>query len=609
MEETTRREFRLHLPGLLRVLTEHLYSSKHVGVRELIQNAHDSCLRRSVRTGDPEHHPRVDLRIDRVRETLVVSDNGSGLTADELDEYLSTIGRSYTRELRADLSLMSQADAERLIGQFGFGFLSAFLLASEVTLETRSYQPASEPMRWRSVGDEHYEVRPGSREEPGTTVELRVKPSASFVLHRQLLIESVRRYADFLPIPVHVDDDPFPVNLMRPPWDADDPQAATLEYIERTFRLDAPLCVIPLRDHVVDLGHDTATTPLDGFLFIPPGSVASIQEYGDVRVHIRGMFITDAERDLLPPWARFVRGVIESPALQPTASRESVHQDEAYDAVQRAVEEQLGTALREIAEKQPATWRAVVRGHSDVVLGWAVRDDAFFEQVADIVPFRTSRGQLSLPEYLELTDGTVYYIGKELGSLQEQLLAEAHDVPVIDASRFVTEPFLQRYASWKPNVSLERLDADATRLLRSVPEEPFDPVLAYYRSRGVRARAGVFHPDAVPALMIYPEDADFILETRGAVAAGELPEPIAGLIGEYAESKVGSEEELRGTLYVNARSPIMGRLARMGPSPRRDAALGLVLQLARLFAGRTLDAAGATAAFMEVSACLEEMAG
>ncbi len=88
---------------------------------------------------------------------------------------------------------------------------------------------------------------------------------------------------------------------------------------------------------------------------MPPQSVASIYEYGDVSVYIRGMFITDGERDLLPPWARFVRGVVECPALQPTASREAIHQDDAYLAIQQTLEEQLGEALRHLALEQPAT--------------------------------------------------------------------------------------------------------------------------------------------------------------------------------------------------------------------------------------------------------------
>src|SRR5947209_15299934 len=208
-----RQRFTLHLPGLLKVLAEHLYASKKVGVRELIQNSHDSCVRRRVEGGEPDYEPRIDLTADARKRTLTVNDNGFGLTADEITNYLATIGRGYTRELRERLSLDDAATATELIGQFGLGFLSAFLLASEVTLLTRSFQ-GGPCYRWHSTGDEYYQLEPGWREEIGTTVELRLKPNVQFLLQEHTLVETVRQYADFLPIPIHVQGEALPVNLM-----------------------------------------------------------------------------------------------------------------------------------------------------------------------------------------------------------------------------------------------------------------------------------------------------------------------------------------------------------------------------------------------------------
>src|SRR5436190_6916082 len=473
-----RQRFNLHLPGLLKVLAEHLYTSKKVGVRELIQNAHDSCVRRRVEGNEPDYEPRIDLRIDPKRRVLIISDNGHGLTADEITNYLATIGRGYTRELRERLSLESAAEAGELIGQFGLGFLSAFLLASEVTLLTRSAQ-GGPCYRWHSAGDEYYDLQPGWREEIGTTVELRLKPAASFLLQERSLIETVRQYADFLPIPLHVQEEQLPVNLMAPPWEADHPDRAIKDYITRAFRTEA-LWVLPLRDWKVDLGHDSLTVPLKGFLFVPPGSVASVREFGDLNVYIRRMFICERERDLLPPWARFVRGVVDSPLLQPTASRESIHQDDNFELVRQALEEQLGRGLRELAGEEPATWKRIVRGHSDVIIGWAVSDNEFFDRVEDIVTFRTSRGPLSLREYLELSGGSLYYVTRELGSLQEQVLAEGRDVPAIDASWFAVTPFLEKYAARTgEDIGLVQLDTEAQELMRPVPEEPYENMLEF----------------------------------------------------------------------------------------------------------------------------------
>jgi molecular chaperone HtpG len=605
-----RQRFNLHLPGLLKVLAEHLYSSKKVGIRELIQNAHDSCVRRRIEAEEAHYRPRIDISVDPARRVVVIRDNGNGLTAEEIATYLSTIGRGYTRELREKLALYSPTEAAELIGQFGLGFLSAFLLASEVTLITRSVQ-GGPALKWYSAGDEHYDLTDGDRDEPGTTVILKVKPAASFVLNEQTLVETVRNYADFLPVPIHVGDDDMPVNLMAPPWDADDPDLATVDFIARAFHGMKPLCVFHLRDSKINIGHDFITVPLRGFLFVPPGSVASIREFGDLRIYIRRMFICERERDLLPPWARFVRGVVECPILQPTASREGIHQDENFDLVRQALEEQLGDALRRLARDEAGTWKAIVRGHSDVIMGWAVTDNEFFEKVQDIVTFRTTRGPLSLPDYLSQSGGTLYYVSRELGSLQEQLLAEGRNVPAIDASWFSVTPFLEKYANRHPDVGLVQLDGEATQLLRSAAEGPFRALLDWFESQDVQAKVASFRPPEVPALMLYPQGAELAREAEASLQSGDLPGPLAGLVQQYVEHKFAGED-LRGALYLNVTSPLIRSLA--GPLPAepqaraaREAVLMLIWQTARLFSGRMLTAADAVTAFGSVSAALGKL--
>src|SRR5262249_46294520 len=152
-----------------------------------------------------------------------------------------------------------------------------------------------------------------------------------------ILIDTVREYADFLRTPIHIQGSPIPANLGTPPWMEADADTACRDYLRTRFGETEPLWVLTLTDGIVDLGHDTITVPLRGCLFVPPQSVVSIKEYGTVAVYIRRMAICEADKDLLPPWARFVRGVIDGPALQPTASREAVHQDDSYEAVRQVL--------------------------------------------------------------------------------------------------------------------------------------------------------------------------------------------------------------------------------------------------------------------------------
>jgi molecular chaperone HtpG len=604
----TKKQFQIHLPGLLKVLAESLYSSKKVGIRELIQNAHDSCIRRKVEAKDNYYKPRVDISFDHTERKIIIQDNGSGLTEDEVTEYLSTIGRSYTRQLGENLAFLSPHEASQLIGQFGLGFLSAFLIAEEVTLITKSYKDAP-AVRWRSTGDVHYDVMQlDEKVQVGTRVELAVKPEASFLLNERVMVDTVRQYADFLDIPVHVSGGTA-VNAMVPPWASIDPDMAMKEYINRVFGHMNPLAIIPLTDQEISIGHDSVTIPMEGFLFVPPGTLASIQEYGDVNIYIRGMFIMEKHNRLLPGWAKFVRGVIDCPYLQPTASREDIQQDDMFFKAQKAIEEQLAAGLRRIAEEDPQTWKRIILGHRNLIMSWAIKDDAFFREVMDMVTFRTPQGNRNLKEYTNETGDTVYYITRELGSQQDQLLGAGYGVNVIDASWGIEPIFLKKYAHMNPRIKLVQMDGDSNQLLQTVPEEEFLSMLDYYRRRGVRARIVSFKPEDVPAIVNYPKDAEFIKETRDALDKGDLPGPFAGLVGDYVSKMDIDEDTLAGTLHINASCQLIQTLAKRPQSESRDAALELLYQMARLFAGRMLDTSDVTHAFKMSAASIQNLLG
>ncbi|MDB5391736.1 MAG: hypothetical protein JWM11_7382 [Planctomycetaceae bacterium] len=587
----TRGRFQLHLPGLLKVLAEHLYSTQRVGVRELIQNAHDTCVRRTMELAEPGYRPRIDLSCDPASQTLRVDDNGCGLTENEIHTYLTVIGRGYTRELRERLATDDLDASRELIGQFGIGFLSAFLLASEVTVETRSANGPA--LRWHSTGDEEFDMSPGNRTTVGTTVELRLKPSAHYLLHEQNLLDVVRAYTDFLPTPIHVENSHVQVNLGNPPWEEPDIEDACRRYVQRRFGEADPIWVLPLSDGTIDLGHDTLTVPLRGFLFVPKQSVVSIKEYGTLAVYIRKMAICEADQHLLPPWARFVRGVIDCPALQPTASREAVHQDDSFDAVCRVLEDQLSAGLHELATKAPQIWRQIAYGHSDVIMGWAAKNPDFFRMVADSVPLRTSRGRLTFPEYLSESGNVVYYTTHELGSLQDKLLAEGRDVPAIDASWFAVPAFLRSYAELHPEVTLVQLDDDLNALLQPVPTGQFEELVQLCEELGFAVRVASFKPTDLPAVMMYPADAETIRGVAAALDEGLIPDGFSGFVRDFVDQKQAERSDV-GTIHLNSSCPLIRRLSSPEiPTARKQAALSVIAYFAKLFCGRMLDASQA----------------
>ena len=272
---------------------------------------------------------------------------------------------------------------------------------------------------------------------------------------------------------------------------------------------------------------------------MPPGSVASVREFGDLTVYIRRMFICERERDLLPPWARFVRGVIECPLLQPTASREGIHQDENFELVRQALEDQLGQGLRQLARDDPTTWKKVVRGHSDVIIGWAVSDNEFFERVEDIVTFRTTRGPLSLPEYLEPVAAAASTTSRaNWARCRSSCWPRAATCRPSTPSWFSVTPFLEKYAQRHPEVSLVQLDGEAAAAAAAgAGRRRSPPLLELLPTGRASARAvASFKPREAPALMLYPQGAELAREAEASLQAGDLPGPLAGLVHEYVEA-------------------------------------------------------------------------
>jgi molecular chaperone HtpG len=440
----------IHLPGLLKVLSEHLYSNPRIALRELIQNAHDSCVRRreedSAVAGN--YSPAISVRLDYAARQLLIEDNGSGLTHDEITLFLATVGRGYTRELREKLGSVQREEALELIGMFGLGLLSAFMIASKIEITTTSFQSPDEAWRWISEGGQSYALRRASRRSIGTTVQLDLREDAKFLLDPAVLSDVLKVYVEFLGIPITVGENPTPINNRPAPWMRESEpgrgrNALYTAWVEEQFGM-RPLTVLPL-EHVTT--EDGKTIPLNGVLYIPPTSIISIREYGNVIVYVRHMLITENEGDLLPPWARFVSGIIDCPMLNPTASREALRHDEIYTIVREALGKALLAHFTYLSEHAPLDWSAIIQAHTDLIKGWAIRTDDFFLRVADLVSFKTSRGQLTLPEYLYENPGRIYYYQENEGVSQALALFEARRLAVIDARWFADATFLKTYGN------------------------------------------------------------------------------------------------------------------------------------------------------------------
>ncbi|HZR42128.1 MAG TPA: ATP-binding protein [Ktedonobacteraceae bacterium] len=593
-----------------------MYSDPRVAIRELIQNAHDSCVRRQQE--DPnttaEYEPRIHVSVETSTHELIIEDNGSGLTHDEITVFLATVGRGYTRELRERLGNAQREEALDLIGLFGLGLLSSFMIANRIEITTVSYQAPDEAWRWISDGGQSYALRKASRETIGTTVRLDLRDDARFLLDMSILRDTLNTYAAFLPIPIYLANDVTPINNYPAPWleenEEETAQGRTARYMawveQRTET--RPLTVLPLQDIRTD---DDQVIPLHGVLYVPPRSVISIQEYGDVTVYVRHMLITERERDLLPSWARFVNGIIDCPLLNPTASRETLRHDDIYEAVQIALGKALLAHFEALADHAPFDWKAIVQAHNDLIKGWSVRALELFTRVADLVSFKTSRGDLTIPEYLHENPGRIFYYDNEDGVTQALALFEARHLAVVDARWFADTAFLKRYSDVY-GVPVEELTPAASYLFTPVndPEQQWQAIMDVCKAEGFPVRLMAYEPEHLPMILLYPPGAERARRAKRHLDEGRFVGPIRSLVRDHLKRRQVDEAAMQGVLHLNARNPLLRRVRDMGPEhPGFSALVRILVANARMFAGQNLSAQDAITCFEQINSSLASLAG
>ncbi|GAA1223403.1 ATP-binding protein [Kitasatospora nipponensis] len=551
------RTTEVDLGGLVSVLATHLYSTPLVALRELVQNAHDSHTRRRLEdpAGAAGHAPRITVRGDVARRTVSIEDTGAGLTEPEIHAYLATVGTGYTRLLR------EVTGNEELIGAFGLGFLSAFSVAEEVTVTTVSHREPQLCHRYRSRGGEQYSVEPAPpRPSPGTVVELTLKPEHGHLADEQALREVLGRYCVLLTVPVHVGDDEEPVNHLLVPWREPVPEArqyaARMEFAAAFGRRFEPLTAFPFQP--LDGGTDAI-----GLLWVQDGGSYGSSDNRDLAVYLRGMLLADDARDLLPSWAGFIGGVVESNRLTPTASREDLQRDDHYRALQQALTDAVVNGLYETARLRPAAWRRILARHGQDLLGAALCDDRLFTLLADDVPVPTSQGDLTAGALRAAGQGAVH-VALGSGGGFEEMLYRAMQVPIARGDRYAVLPFLRRYAQLRDCRIVELGSESGNRELFRDPERPLPAeelgwLTAALAEEGEQLVPARFDPPALPLVLVPDREAELKARIEDDQADARIPSAALRLARAFTARTDGT---VRARLYLNTASPAVQDLLR-----------------------------------------------
>ena len=385
--------FKVDVAGVIRIMGSALYSRPDAAIRELIQNAHDAVERR--RQQDLSYKGRIDIRQDRESNTIEFSDDGIGLSADEAEKYLGTLGIGVTGLLKGThpSSDSNVQEDENLIGMFGIGLFSAFMLADQMTVESRRLD-SEEGVVWSAGEGTDIEIASFDKTDCGTTIRLQLKPELAFLSQSDEVIEqTVKDYADFLSVPIFLNDSTSRANVINVSWFDPTPDEESIELDLASYFNESPLDVIPVQIQ--------KPIPIHGALYVSPERTPGFAGEPVVTATVRRMVISRSIRDLLPDWASFLRGVVEVRKCAPTASREDLQRNPEFDLARRALEEHLYTHFEKLADDDPARMESVLTWHRYSWAGAALGDQRIRRLIQRTYKFPTSQGQLTFDEILD----------------------------------------------------------------------------------------------------------------------------------------------------------------------------------------------------------------
>ena len=443
MSETptrTTHQFQTEARQLLDLMIHSLYSNKEIFLRELISNASDACdkLRFEALTDAAllAEEPDLKIRIDFDAEarTITVADNGVGMSHEEVIANIGTIARSGTREFVRKLTGDRAQDA-RLIGQFGVGFYSSFIVADRVALTTRrAGLGPDDAVHWESGGEGEYSVEPASQAARGTAVTLHLRAGEDELLSGARLRAILRKYSDHITVPILMRKEETPgkqadtgdvetseqVNQASALWTRSKSEITSEQYHEFykhvAHDVEPPLAHLHARVE----GRQEYTV----LLYVPrraPFDVQDRERRHGVKLYVRRVFIMDGAKELLPGYLRFVRGLIDSNDLPLNVSREILQQSRDVEAIRTAAVKRVLGLLEELAAQQPDRYADFWREFGRVLKEGIGEDDANRQRIAGLLRFasthRDTSGQtVSFADYAaRMQDGQdkIYYVAAD----------------------------------------------------------------------------------------------------------------------------------------------------------------------------------------------------
>ncbi len=348
--------FQAETQELLNILIHSLYTEKEIFLRELISNASDALNRLQFQmltddnVLDAAANLEVRIKLDEENKTLTISDSGIGMNRAEIIDGLGTIAKSGAKAfLQAMQDKPDGGSAEDIIGQFGVGFYSAFMVAKQVDVVSRSYRPEDEPIKWSATGGTNFTLETATKDSRGTEITIHLKADEEEFTRGFRIKDIIRRHSDYVAFPIFVDDDDEPTNKQQAVWRRSPSEVTDEEY--DSFYKMLTMDFAGANHHI----HMRADVPMQFYalLFVPSGAQPNMfnpRAEAGLKLYARKVLIEEYNRDLLPEYLGFVQGVVDSEDLPLSVSRESIQATRVMASLKKSITRKVLTELKRMAK-------------------------------------------------------------------------------------------------------------------------------------------------------------------------------------------------------------------------------------------------------------------
>jgi len=468
----------IHTENIFPIIKKWLYSDKDIFLRELVSNGCDAISKFSklISIGEAEKNSDekffIRVVLDKQAKTIKIIDNGLGMTADEVKKYINQVAFSGAEEFLKKYKDEKDEDS-KIIGHFGLGFYSAFMVADEVEIETLSYINGSSPVLWKCMGGTEYEMVEGSKGERGTTIILHISDSDVEFLEEFKIREILNKYCSFLPYEIYLEntekeevkedaevkeeEQPKPINDTAPLWTKRPSDCTDDEYLDfyRKVFMDfnPPLFWIHLNVEY--------PFKLQGILYFPKLKNQFENMEGQIKLYNNQVFVADNIKEVIPEFLLLLKGAIDCPDLPLNVSRSFLQNDGYVRKVSAHITKKVADKIVEIFNNDRDAYNKYWEDINPFVKFGCLRDEKFYDKVKDAIIFKTIEGgYLTLNELSEQEAEKTFYVSDEVQQAQYINMFKNEGINAVVLNNVIDNHFLSFLESKVNNLKFSRIDSD-----------------------------------------------------------------------------------------------------------------------------------------------------